>query len=129
MGNAKRRRRQAASETPEQANERVRQGWQATLAIEVVEPTQHSQHVDVGTEFQEGAVGGIAADDWQPIATAPRDGTSFLAWDSDGMVMAVCYFSTDATLCFEATGSIVEHDADDDAGFWPSHWQPRPEPP
>ena len=66
---------------------------------------------------------------WQPIATAPKDGTSFLAWDRDHEQMAVCYVSADRTLCFEANEVIVERDDADSVGFWPSHWRPRPAPP
>ena len=58
------------------------------------------------------------------MRSAPRDGTAFLAWDREREVTGVCYLSADRTLCFEATGSIVEQEE-----FSPTHWMPLPEPP
>ena len=59
------------------------------------------------------------------MTSAPRDGTAFLACEvrEDEAPMAVCYLSIDRTLCYEATGEIVDDD------FQPTHWMPLPDPP
>lgn len=64
---------------------------------------------------------------WKLMRSAPRDGTPFLACqnlDDAESKMAVCYLSTDSTLCLDATGSIIEDDE-----FQPTHWMPLPDPP
>jgi hypothetical protein len=72
---------------------------------------------------------------WQPIETAPRDGTEFQAWmmrDDDGSShwepMVRFNPETDA---FELWGRI-DYDIDGwDTYYWlvPTHWMPQPEPP
>lgn len=64
---------------------------------------------------------------WKPIKSAPRNGTAFLACQNlsdDESKMAVCYLSIDRTLCYDASGSIV-----DEEDFSPTHWMPLPEAP
>lgn len=61
------------------------------------------------------------------MPSAPDDGTPFLACqniDDDESKMAVCYLSTSGTLCYDASGGIVDEDE-----FDPTHWMPLPEPP
>ena len=64
---------------------------------------------------------------WEAIKTAPRNGTAFLACKANpeppGHLMAVCYLSSDGTLCFDATGEIVDEE------FQPTHWMRLPAPP
>lgn len=53
--------------------------------------------------------------DWQPIASAPKDGSPILTWDGEAMF-------------------VVEWDAQSwyDADAWPrqpTHWMPLPSPP
>jgi hypothetical protein len=60
---------------------------------------------------------------WHPMSQPPRDCMAFLACDEAG-IMAVCYLSTDGTLCYEAGEHIV---ADDE--FQPTHWMELPTPP
>lgn len=61
--------------------------------------------------------------EWQPIKTAPRDGTVLLGWD--GSNLATCYYFFDLNAWYlEVTGAYA------DDGFWqPTHWQPLPPPP
>jgi hypothetical protein len=59
--------------------------------------------------------------DWQPIETAPKDGTHILFWDGDGM--SVCYW-VGRRWDLVQTGAYAE-----DADCWPTHWMPLPEPP
>jgi len=64
---------------------------------------------------------------WKRMASAPRDGTPFLAVceteDRDEYEWAVCYLSDGGrTLCFDAGMQIVED-------YAPTHWMPLPDPP
>jgi hypothetical protein len=62
------------------------------------------------------------------MRSAPKDGTPFLCYgpceDAERVGWAVCYLSTDRTLCLDATDSIVEP-----GSFTPTHWMPLPEKP
>jgi hypothetical protein len=51
---------------------------------------------------------------WQPIETAPKDGTEILAWDGDQHIVA--WFDGDWRFS-------------DDRQCFPTHWQPLPAPP
>lgn len=54
---------------------------------------------------------------WQPIETAPKDGTWVLAAHASSGDMFI--------VCWRGIGWI-----NDDMGeCWPTHWQPLPEPP
>lgn len=81
--------------------------------------------------------------DWQPIETAPRDGTEFLAFDSTTGKMDVCtmesypsewyavpvqYDSEYGPLNGEFYGDIVGSDGRTAASRI-VHWMPLPEPP
>jgi hypothetical protein len=63
---------------------------------------------------------------WKPIKAKPRPqtGAPFLAYDAESGQMAVCYVSTDRTLCYDAGERIVEDDE-----FLPTHWMELPPPP
>lgn len=63
--------------------------------------------------------------DWQPIETAPKDGTDFLAWLM-GNTHMVIYFdaSIDSLYPWRATDSNSCYHVDA-----PTHWMPLPEPP
>lgn len=54
--------------------------------------------------------------DWQPISTAPRDGTAFLAFDGEINVG----FWDRAASSWSISGEFTFH---------PSHWMPLPQPP
>lgn len=70
---------------------------------------------------------------WQPIETAPKDGTEFQAWCVQagvGRWESRCRFDP-KTEAFEIWGRI---DYDQDGwdiypGFVPTHWMPFPPPP
>jgi hypothetical protein len=69
--------------------------------------------------------------DWQPIETAPKDGTRILLWDTDEAVIA----KWDDISMGGAKGwqvAVVNMIGDVnyyDAAFNPTHWMPLPEPP
>lgn len=61
--------------------------------------------------------------DWQPIETAPRDGTNILLWDDrDGTVCAAAW--NPSRKAWVASGT-------EDNLFWVelTHWRQSPEPP
>lgn len=72
--------------------------------------------------------------EWQPIETAPSDGTEFQAWiarrGSPGYWETRCKFNEDGTF-------VVWDRIDYDVDGWepvsfplaPTHWMPHPEPP
>lgn len=68
--------------------------------------------------------------EWQPIATAPKDGSSFLAYqpknDLYPEAMAVCSYSPRyGSLNIDwVYGHDVEYEVDS-----PTHWRPLPPPP
>lgn len=55
---------------------------------------------------------------WQPIDTAPRDGTAILGYEP-GSGMAVCKYMTTIDRFTDCHGYII----------YASRWQPLPEPP
>lgn len=59
--------------------------------------------------------------EWQPIETAPKDGTDILGWD--GGDITVCRFSR-GSWELSVTGWYAE-----DSDFDPTHWMNLPEPP
>lgn len=63
---------------------------------------------------------------WQPIETAPRDGTRILAtwaytWSQSGVHIEACEFG-------ESGGWFYTYDGDAPSTP-PTHWMPLPEPP
>lgn len=61
--------------------------------------------------------------DWQPIETAPKDGTMILAYEHDGLPI---YRDTK----WQDGGWLWAEIIDGyDAGWSPSHWMPLPAPP
>lgn len=58
--------------------------------------------------------------EWQPIETAPKDGTYLLT--SDGKWREVCKF-VDGFWCSDLEGESYSYVLE------PTHWQPLPEPP
>ncbi len=68
---------------------------------------------------------------WQPIETAPRDGTRVLLW-WDGDFAPVAHWEPDGwayhmTMNWMADRGCVIADAL--LGYEPTHWMPLPEPP
>ena len=76
----------------------------------------------------------IREEAWQPIETAPKDGTEFQAWLVDQNDEPICW---EPRCRFDHHGNFqvwerVDFDlADWDTQFWfrPTHWMPQPEPP
>jgi hypothetical protein len=59
--------------------------------------------------------------DWQPIETAPKDGTKILAWEFDDYTIVWWGVS--------ASGWYGWKFSDDWISCYPTHWQPLPAPP
>lgn len=95
-----------------------------------------------GFRYPEGAdmlirdlLAAVEARQWQPIATAPKDGTRVLLsparWTAEGTVSG--YYA--AGLWLIESGDVNGHiraftDPDEDARHWPFlHWMPLPAPP
>ena len=69
--------------------------------------------------------------DWQPIESAPRDGTQILAFARGQSGSALDVFYGVAEWAVDGPGKIQPHIED---WFWPyairpTHWQPLPPPP
>lgn len=62
---------------------------------------------------------------WQPIETAPRDGTRVLGWCNDKYV-DICYIEHK-----DSVGDVWMTDNCQDFGGWenPTHWMPLPDKP
>lgn len=65
-------------------------------------------------------------DGWQPIETAPMDGTMFLAYRRGSFAAAYRVPRDDCEMwCFGGMSAAVEHSP----GIKPTHWMPLPQPP
>lgn len=60
---------------------------------------------------------------WQPIESAPRDGTNILAWDG------LCIESVSYDECLQLWVTSWAGDEEYGQGFPPTHWMPLPAPP
>ena len=58
---------------------------------------------------------------WQPIETAPRDGSEILLWDKEFEACAVGYFFEPFAQWVAFPGCTEEVN--------PTHWMPLPQPP
>lgn len=82
--------------------------------------------------------------EWQPIETAPRDGTSILVWQGPAYdpLWAIVYWQegqnlrpygeqlTEAEIADAAeSGWEVWHSSSLTKAKWPTHWMPLPTPP
>ena len=85
----------------------------------------------VGKKEKETIKGNKAMTGWQPIETAPRDGTEFLAVellkDSEGRFTVWLTGYWHEGWCEFHYGTADESHRDSD--FHPTHWMPLPEPP
>ena len=65
--------------------------------------------------------------DWQPIESAPRDGTPVLLYLNDGQFMSM----TTARFSYGQWSLIETGGYASDSDVWPdpTHWMPLPEPP
>jgi hypothetical protein len=115
------------------------------LAKAIDDALHRCECCDCSAEYEAAADATIAYirqhDDWQPIETAPRDGTHIFIF-RDGWECAPVAFWGDgeecAGWCFEDDSVYVrgaaqegflgwQEDIDDDA--MPTHWRPLPAPP
>jgi hypothetical protein len=64
---------------------------------------------------------------WQPIETAPKDGTEILAWD--GIQRIVAWFDVFSERQQVLCGRPGDWRFSDDDPCLPTHWQPLPAPP
>lgn len=73
--------------------------------------------------------------EWQPIGTAPKDGTEFLAYDASTNKMDVAVMSDWFDLgwvCRPVQSDCELGPSDDEFGYdlrGPTHWMPLPDPP
>ena len=79
--------------------------------------------------------------EWQPIETAPKDGTKILAYDPDGIhdpvYAVICWYVHETDFFEEMEGGLYKKSANktawwDGASYLPfnaTHWMPLPEPP
>jgi hypothetical protein len=62
--------------------------------------------------------------EWQPIETAPKDGTDIIVSDS-GELVSVAFFCEDTEMWFDS----MNHNGYDHTVRNPTHWMPLPAPP
>lgn len=71
--------------------------------------------------------------EWQPIDTAPKDGTPILLWDAESKSVNVGYWLDRYTQPFHALVRGEDANWCDDGGANPifnaTHWMPLPDPP
>ncbi len=93
-----------------------------TAAVELAGPLRPMTHIETLLAIGRAIAGERERDRWQPIETAPRDGTRILLRLSNGEV-----FSGWGT---EEAGFQKFHADGTDIGWLnPRHWQPLPSPP
>jgi hypothetical protein len=61
---------------------------------------------------------------WQPIESAPRDGTHIIGWSHTYKRPILCWWK-DIEKCWESYGTSIF----DEDGEHVTHWMPLPEPP
>lgn len=71
---------------------------------------------------------------WQPIETAPKDGTKILGYDPDIGVSTMSYFDDGSLVFYSKSWIIALFDVCDECypkpiGINPTHWMPLPPPP
>jgi hypothetical protein len=79
------------------------------------------------------AAEGARVSDWQPISTAPRDGTDIIVYTIHGDVEITNYFIMTREV-YEPTGDGLFSRREETSyegwnGNTPTHWMPLPEPP
>ena len=77
-----------------------------------------AENIDAAAWAKVGAEYGC----WQPIETAPKDGTNVLIWPMHGYRVGLAFFDT-------ARGGVWSEWPGRVGGFVPTHWMPLPEPP
>jgi len=65
--------------------------------------------------------------EWQPIETAPRDGTKLLGYEGDGRINTMWF---ESQYVWVSPGAwISDYNRSDTYEHQPTHWMPLPEPP
>ena len=71
--------------------------------------------------------------EWQPIETAPRDGTQVLLWGSYNQSVCVGAWRRGGWDAMHEGSRVIESESDFGTDYKkcdpPSHWMPLPEPP
>lgn len=101
---------------------RIREGSQAIFVGDDEDEamafyTRHRRHTIARAAI--AALHPAQQDGWQDIATAPKDGTRILMWDSGPWVASA----------FNRDGKFIGWDADSHFLSEPTHWQPIAAPP
>ena len=72
---------------------------------------------------------------WQPIETAPKDGSKVLLWDSDERKYGVSAWLSQEREHWDQVNATTRKRRVEVWGYWPdidfcpTHWMPLPEPP
>ena len=66
--------------------------------------------------------------EWQPIETAPRDGTAILVWPGV-LFTEMTYFHTSVVRWHDWKEAWIEASGEEYNTFYPTHWMPLPPPP
>lgn len=93
------------------------------LGLEAGRWEMKSEELEVKVEGLKREVDRLRAlNEWQPIETAPRDGTQIITWDPGTGIGTTCYRVGPNQNCWVAweTGECIEP---------PTRWQPPPNPP
>ena len=89
-------------------------------------PESHGQHFTTelcnAIDAARAAADDLPANAWQPIETAPRDGTKFLAWDGDELL--IVWWCDGGRWISDNLQQFHPGEHEN-----PTHWQPLPSPP
>jgi len=67
--------------------------------------------------------------EWQPIETAPKDGTDILIYQPPEKIWGLIFEHVIYVCHFDGRGRWTESDGERYSNFKPTHWMPLPEPP
>jgi len=70
----------------------------------------------------------MSKSDWQPIETAPKDGTEILVWRKPIRVVAQ-WVKKDQSFGVEDSWTFLTEAEGYDSDYRPTHWMPLPLPP
>jgi hypothetical protein len=91
-------------------------------AAKILALMQQGRHSTEGFEALRMAEAALRAQDWQPIETAPKDGTAFFACLEASDIPHAMRFNEEGQLVLTWDGWVV------DAHDWPTHWMAIPHP-
>jgi hypothetical protein len=83
------------------------------------------------TSWDINEVGSIEMTDWQPIETAPKDGTAILIWPAQSALTGSteCMIISYVVRWHDWKESWIEASGEEYDTFYPTHWMPLPPPP